>query len=201
MSLSTRKLDDLILYLGSSPHVENLGITKLWKLIYFIDVAFLRETGKSLTDSEYIKYDHGPVPSRGDKRLKHLGKEGRVRVKAEDYGSYRQNHVLTVDDLGNGICAAVRESKAIAKRLIGHLTPQHPLKCAMLVACPDSLRAIHFLETWWPIQNNGRSLESDLKVRRGKLMDFSRLHDPINSAALLLTNAESPHEVCHAFVT
>ena len=54
MSLSTRKLDDLILYLGSSPHVENLGITKLWKLIYFIDVAFLRETGKSLTDSEYI---------------------------------------------------------------------------------------------------------------------------------------------------
>ena len=98
MSLSTRKLDDLILYLGSSPHVENLGITKLWKLIYFIDVAFLRETGKSLTDSEYIKYDHGPVPSRGDKRLKHLGKEGRVRVKAEDYGSYRQNHVLTVDE-------------------------------------------------------------------------------------------------------
>jgi uncharacterized phage-associated protein len=98
MPLATHKLDDLILYLGSSPHVENLGITKLWKLIYFIDVAFLRETGASLTGSEYIKYDHGPVPSRGEKRLKNLDKEGRVLVKAEDHGSYRQNHVFTVDE-------------------------------------------------------------------------------------------------------
>lgn len=98
MPSHTHKLDDLILYLGNSPHVKNLGITKLWKLIYFIDVAFLRETGASLTGSEYIKYDHGPVPSRGGKRLKHLDKEGRVRVKAEDHGSYRQNHVFTVDE-------------------------------------------------------------------------------------------------------
>lgn len=98
MPPNTHQLDDLILYLGSSPHVENLGITKLWKLIYFIDVAFLRETGATLTGSEYIKYDHGPVPSRGDKRLKHLDKEGRVRVKAEDHGSYRQTRVFTVDE-------------------------------------------------------------------------------------------------------
>jgi len=98
MSLKTHKLDDLILYLGHSPHVENMGVTKLWKLIYFIDTAFLRDTGASLTGSEYIKYDHGPVPSRGDKRLKCLRKEGRLRVKEEDYGSYRQNHVFTVDE-------------------------------------------------------------------------------------------------------
>lgn len=98
MPLNTHKLDDLILYLGNCPHVENLGVTKLWKLIYFIDVAFLRETGRLLTGSEYIKYDHGPVPSRGQKRLERLDKEGRVRVKAEDHGSYRQNHVLTVEE-------------------------------------------------------------------------------------------------------
>ncbi len=98
MPLNTHKLDDLILYLGNSPHVENLGVTKLWKLIYFIDVAFLRETGTSLTGSEYIKYDHGPVPSRGQKRLDRLDHEGRVRVKAEDHGSYRQNHVFTVEE-------------------------------------------------------------------------------------------------------
>lgn len=105
MPLNTHKLDNLILYLGKSPHVENLGITKLWKLIYFVDVAFLRETGATLTGSEYIKYDHGPVPSRGDKRLKHLDKEGRVRVKAEDYGSYRQNHVFTVEEGKSGFSA------------------------------------------------------------------------------------------------
>jgi uncharacterized phage-associated protein len=98
MPLNTHKLDDLILYLGKSPHVGNLGVTKLWKLIYFIDVSFLRETGMSLTGSDYIKYDHGPVPSHGQKRLDLLGKHGRVQVKAEDHGSYRQNHVLTVEE-------------------------------------------------------------------------------------------------------
>lgn len=98
MPRHTHKLDDLILYLGNSPHVENLGVTKLWKLIYFIDITFLRETGASLTGSEYIKYDHGPVPSRGLKRLDSLDKAGRMRVKMEDYGSYRQNHVFAVKE-------------------------------------------------------------------------------------------------------
>jgi hypothetical protein len=65
MPFNTHKLDALILYQGKSPHVGDLGVTKLWKLIYFIDVSFLRETGMSLTGSDYIKYDHGPVPSCG----------------------------------------------------------------------------------------------------------------------------------------
>ncbi len=59
MPFDTHKLDNLILYLGNSPHVENLGITKLWKLIYFIDVAFCvrpgprsrgRNTSNTITD-------------------------------------------------------------------------------------------------------------------------------------------------------
>lgn len=56
MALNTHKLKDLILYLGRSPRVKNLGKTKLWKLIYFVDVAFLRETGKSLTSGMAVPH-------------------------------------------------------------------------------------------------------------------------------------------------
>jgi hypothetical protein len=55
MAVNKTKLNDLILYPGQSPHVESLGMTKLWKFVYFVDVAFLRETGRSLTGSESIK--------------------------------------------------------------------------------------------------------------------------------------------------
>lgn len=67
-----RKFDELVVYLGSHPHVKNLGTTKLWKLIYFVDASALREIGATITGSEFIKYEHGPVPSRGEKRLRHL---------------------------------------------------------------------------------------------------------------------------------
>ena len=98
MNLNPTKLSDLILLLGQSPQVENLGKTKLWKLIYFIDAKYLREFGVSLTGSEYIKYEHGPVPSRGDRILKKLHRSGAVDIEPVDYGSYWQNHISTAKE-------------------------------------------------------------------------------------------------------
>jgi uncharacterized phage-associated protein len=98
MAVNKTKLNDLILYPGQSPHVESLGMTKLWKFVYFVDVAFLRETGRSLTGSESIKYDHGPVPSRGEKESKRLSEEGRVLVTSRDHRTYIQHHITTVNE-------------------------------------------------------------------------------------------------------
>jgi len=134
MSVNRETLADLILYLGKSPLVENLGKTKLWKLIYFTDAAFLREHGQSLTHSEYIRYDHGPVPSRGEKLLKTLGREGLVSVKQVDYGSFRQHHVTTVRESGLGfspedrelidrVCRRYGRSTATYLSEISHLEP------------------------------------------------------------------------------
>lgn len=94
MSLHPAKLQNLILHLGSNPHVQNLGETKLWKLIYFIDSTALRELGSTVTGSEFIRYDHGPVPSRGEKALKRLKISGDLTIKQEDHGSYRMNRVI-----------------------------------------------------------------------------------------------------------
>jgi len=81
MALKSDKLKNLILYLCVHPKVKSLGITKLYKLIYFADVAHLREFGESITGSDYIKYEHGPVPSRGEKLLKVLRREGALTTE------------------------------------------------------------------------------------------------------------------------
>lgn len=88
MALNSGKLGNLILFIANHKHVKDLGITKLWKLIYFIDAAALREFGESITSSEFIKYEHGPVPSRGEKVLKKLRKNDLVSTEAQPHHTY-----------------------------------------------------------------------------------------------------------------
>ena len=91
--MHSKKLEELIVHLGSHPGVENLGLTKLWKLIYFIDARAVRELGEAVTASEFIKYEHGPVPSRGERHLKHLVKCGEVTTTPRVVGGKTLNEV------------------------------------------------------------------------------------------------------------
>jgi uncharacterized phage-associated protein len=91
MALDSSKLANLILYISGHPSVKTLGITKLWKLIYFVDATALRDLGESVTGSEFIKYEHGPVPSRGEKILKQLRKSSKVITENRTH----HGHVLT----------------------------------------------------------------------------------------------------------
>jgi uncharacterized phage-associated protein len=94
-AMHSRKLEELIVYLGNKPGVTNLGLTKLWKLIYFVDSRALRELGESVTGSEFIKYEHGPVPSRGDKHLRQMTRRGELSTIARDIGGMTLNEVQT----------------------------------------------------------------------------------------------------------
>lgn len=38
------------------------GITKLMKLLYFLDFSHFKQTGKSVTGLDYFTWDRGPVP-------------------------------------------------------------------------------------------------------------------------------------------
>jgi uncharacterized phage-associated protein len=100
------KLKNLILHIGANPHVQTLGETKLWKLIYFIDATALRETGRTVTGSEFIRYDHGPVPSRGEKSLKQLSRAGCIEIVQEQLPSYRINRVVVTTPPANAVFSA-----------------------------------------------------------------------------------------------
>ncbi|MCP5545169.1 MAG: SocA family protein [Akkermansiaceae bacterium] len=104
--MNSHKLEELIAYLGRHPGVTNLGPTKLWKLIYFIDAKAMRETGDSVTGSEFIKYEHGPVPSRGEKHLRKMTKSGMVTTVPRQVGGMRLNEVKVNRDADLGAFSA-----------------------------------------------------------------------------------------------
>lgn len=94
--MHNKKLQELIVHLGAHPGVVNLGLTKLWKLIYFVDSRALREFGEAVTASEFIKYEHGPVPSRGEKNLKQLVKKEEVTTTPRKVGTKTLNEVKSL---------------------------------------------------------------------------------------------------------
>jgi uncharacterized phage-associated protein len=91
--MHSRKLEELIVHLGSHPSVTNLGLTKLWKLIFFVDARALRDLGEPVTGSEFIKYEHGPVPSRGEKLLRKMNRSGEVTTTQRSVGGKTLNEV------------------------------------------------------------------------------------------------------------
>lgn len=113
--LNREKLDALIVWIANCPDVRDLGYTKLWKLMYFMDVAALREYGHTITGSDYIKYEHGPVPSRGEREMRTLIREGTVNTRQRPLGQHTINEILPVAAASEDLFTA--EELAIIKRV------------------------------------------------------------------------------------
>lgn len=115
--------------------MNNLGLTKLWKLISFIDAKAVRNLGEPVTGSEFIKYEHGPVPSRGEKHLRLLVRSAEVTTSPRDIGGKMLNEVksaraadLTVfsDDersLIDEVCGELGRKSAVALSELSHQEP------------------------------------------------------------------------------
>ena len=95
--LHPAKLRNLMLAIAAHPGVKQLGLTKLWKLIYFVDVAALRSHGSTITGSEFVKYPYGPVPSRGEKTLKAMRGEELLDTEQRTSGSFSQTLVKAIE--------------------------------------------------------------------------------------------------------
>lgn len=55
-----QKLCEAIVYFAQN--TRKLGKTKLFKLLYFLDFEHFKQTGRSVTGSEYHAWPKGPVP-------------------------------------------------------------------------------------------------------------------------------------------
>ena len=113
--LHVEKLRNLILVIAAHPGVKNLGLTKLWKLIYFADVGALREHGSTITGSEFVKYPHGPVPSRGEKILKEMKGEALIATAQRENAGYVQTSVSALAKPDTSVFSA--EERAIIERV------------------------------------------------------------------------------------
>jgi uncharacterized phage-associated protein len=105
----------LVLAIANHPAVQQLGRTKLWKLIYFIDAAMLRQCGQTITHSDYIRYEHGPVPRRGEKIIKAMNKQGAISVNQMIYAGHEMAMVSAVGEGPKGHFS--REASAVIDRI------------------------------------------------------------------------------------
>lgn len=101
--MDDKKFRELVLYLAASKDVDQLGPTKLWKLLYYIDATSLRETGETMTHSDYIRYKHGPVPSCGEKMLKKLKKDDAISTETVNTGKYILNRIIPAKEADTGV--------------------------------------------------------------------------------------------------
>lgn len=61
--LNKEKYRNAILYFAH--HARNVGRTKLWKLLYYLDFDHFEQFGASVTGDQYWKWENGPVPVAG----------------------------------------------------------------------------------------------------------------------------------------
>jgi len=79
------KLKELILLISKSAEESHFfGATHLNKILYFADFYHFKYTGKSITDAEYFKLEHGPAPKDLVRARQELIDEGRLDIKPRE---------------------------------------------------------------------------------------------------------------------
>jgi len=63
MRISIPKLKATILYFCENTDSKFLGKVKLMKLFYYLDFTHVKKFGSPITFDQYVKLDHGPIPS------------------------------------------------------------------------------------------------------------------------------------------
>ena len=99
VKISEKKYKQLILFFANKIRNGTLGKLKLMKLLYFLDFDFFEKYHKSVTNDEYLRFEHGPVPRMAEKIIKEMnGKEIRV-TKTKIANGYNDQQLI--EPLGN----------------------------------------------------------------------------------------------------
>jgi uncharacterized phage-associated protein len=80
-SIDIIKLKTIVSYLADN--VEQLYVTKLMKLLYYIDFISLAERGSSITNDTYYKLPYGPVPSFTKNEIDNLDSSLEKEIKSQ----------------------------------------------------------------------------------------------------------------------
>lgn len=113
------KLKELIVLLARHHSVDNLGATKVAKLVYYIDAEAMRHLGDSVTSSEFIKHEHGPVPSRLDRALKQLRRAEAIRIDEQPFFDFELKKVEALREADR--TRFTTEELAIVDQVVGRL--------------------------------------------------------------------------------
>ncbi len=97
------KLKTIILYICdlSQANPSKLGTIKLNKILWYSDIFYYLQEGKSLTGSKYIKNNYGPMPENVNEVLIELENEGSVKRTSIDFHGYTQTQFNVIGEPSN----------------------------------------------------------------------------------------------------
>ena len=91
------KFKQVLLYIlqkvGSKP---NVGMTVLYKLLYFIDFDYYEKYESQLMGLTYIKNHHGPTPKEFIKVVEQMKRDGELEEMQSKYFTYEQRKYIPV---------------------------------------------------------------------------------------------------------
>jgi hypothetical protein len=92
-----RKLRELILHVCLRSEDDPwLGRTKLFKLLFFIDVEALKQLGRTVTGQEYEKQQYGPIPRHGWDAFAALQDAGDIATFSRRIAGYSQDRAFAL---------------------------------------------------------------------------------------------------------
>lgn len=89
--------EEVVLYICSQiENIRNLSMTKLHKILYYVDREVYLQTGQPLTGETYVANQYGPTSEHLQEALEALESEGKLshvtrRDSSAQIGSYEQN--------------------------------------------------------------------------------------------------------------
>ena len=75
------RFEEAVHYVIASTRPDELGKTKLAKVLFFADLDAYRRTGKPITEATYVKRQHGPMPEQLYTAIKALASSDKIRRK------------------------------------------------------------------------------------------------------------------------
>lgn len=97
-------------------HLENVGKTVLFKLLYFAEFDYYELYEEKLTGETYLKFDHGPVPRDFEEVVKELEKDNKVVRIRTKLGKYEQQKFLSEEEPDLSLLSA-KELNVIEKTI------------------------------------------------------------------------------------
>lgn len=89
--------EEVVLYICSQvDNIRNLSMTKLHKILYYVDREIYLQTGRPLTGETYVANQYGPTSKHLREALETLDSEDKLshvtrKDSSEQIGSYEQN--------------------------------------------------------------------------------------------------------------
>lgn len=81
--INIQKYENLIIRIVNSIDSSNLGKTKLYKLLFFIDYENFKKNGNTITGDDYLRYPMGPVPKSFWEVVRVMEDNGKIEYKNE----------------------------------------------------------------------------------------------------------------------